>query len=71
MKIGYLFKYRHNGMHDDVTLVILHDYKTNRRFLYNIDYGWRIGDCHIFYAKYIGKASKADIRKYTEEAKAL
>jgi hypothetical protein len=31
MKVGSVFKYRHNGQHHDCELVILHDEKLNRR----------------------------------------
>ena len=71
MKIGYKFKYRHSGKHGDVTLIILYDRNENKRFLYNIDYEVRVGDCHLLYAKYIGKASKEDILKYTKNANAV
>lgn len=71
MKVGYTFKHRHKGKHEDVTLIILHDRKRNTRFLYNIDYEVRVGDGHLLYAKHIGKASKEDILKYTKMANAL
>ena len=66
MKIGDLFKYRHTGMHKDVTLIILHDAVENKRYLFNIDYSVRVGDSHLLYAKHVGRASKKDIEKYTK-----
>lgn len=71
MKIGYTFKYRHGGKHEDVTLIILHDRSANNRFLYNIDYKVRVGAGHLLYAKHVGKATKEEILKYTKEANAL
>jgi len=67
MKIGDKFKYRHGGKHDDVTLIILHDHKENRRYLYNIDYKVRIGDVALLYSEYIGRATKDEIKKYTNK----
>lgn len=68
MKIGYLFRYRHNGKHYDTTLIILHDKEEKRRFLFDIDLNIRVADWFLLYAKHEGKAPKEDIIKYTEIA---
>lgn len=73
MKIGKgsLFRYRYSGKHEDVTLIILFDYKTRDRFVYNIDYKLRTGACHLLNSKYIGKATKNEIGNYLIEANAI
>ena len=67
MKIGSLFKYRHNGKHHDVTLIILHDKNKNERILFNIDYEIKVGIWILLYAEFTGKiANSQDIKKYLD-----
>lgn len=55
MRLGSLFKYRHNGKHDDCTLIILPDRKNKSRIVYNMDYKVIVGDKHILFATYTGE----------------
>jgi hypothetical protein len=71
MKIGDIFRYRHNGKHDDVILIILHDYNAGERILYNIDYGVRVGLIHLLYSKHIGRATEEQILFYEKKANCL
>lgn len=67
IQIGSIFKYRHNGQHEDCKLVILHDEKLNRRILYNMTYKTRIGDSHLFYAEFTGeRLTKKEIKDLQE-----
>lgn len=64
MIVGTLLKYRHNGEHDDSTLVVLYDKNRNQRFLYNMDYGMRVGGWIALYAKPTGLVlTKNEIEK--------
>ena len=55
IKVGDVFKYKHNGKHDDSEIVILYDKELNKRFLYNITYKVKIGYYHLLHAKFTGK----------------
>ena len=69
MNIGDKFKLLCKRKKDEKTLVILHDYNTNRRFLWYIEGNIRIGAVSLLYkTEYLGKASKEEINKYYSKA---
>lgn len=72
MNIGDKFKVVCKGKKDEKTLIILHDYNTNRRFLWYIEANVRIGEAALLYrTEYLGKANKSEIKEYSLIANAL
>lgn len=55
IKIGSLFKYKHNGKHENCTIVILYNKEQKKRYLYNLDYKVPIGDHHLLYAEFLDR----------------
>ena len=71
MNIGDKFKVVSKRKKDEKTLIILHDYQRNKRFLWYIEGGLRIGTNALLYSVYAGKASTAEIKECSTKAKAL
>ena len=61
MKLGQTFKYRKSGWHEDVTLVILHNYEENRRVLYCPEIGCYWGLHALLYARMDRRLSRQEI----------
>ena len=64
IKVGSKFEWRtkwgvtHN-------LIVLHDFNSNKRVLFNIDLGVHQGTPILLYCHYVGEATKAEIEKYS------
>lgn len=46
-------------------LIVLHDYNSNRRVLFNIDLQVRQGTPILLHCHYVGDATKEEIEKYS------
>lgn len=67
MRVGQTYKFRYDGGHGYVTLCILHDYKRNTRYLYNIDIGCQQGLSALLYAKPDRILTKNELRNLYEK----
>lgn len=63
MKIGQTYKYRKNGTHEYNTIVLLHDYENNLRFLYNIDWDLKVSNHVALYAKLDRILNKSELKE--------
>ena len=72
MNEGDTFKTMCKREKDRKTLIILHDYNDNRRFLWWIEGNVRQGEvCLMYPTEYIGKSTKEEVKKYTTIANAI
>ena len=71
MNIGDKFIVVSKRKKDQKTIIILHDYNNNKRFLWYIEGSIRIGDNALLYSVYLGKATTAQIKEYSIKAKAV
>ena len=69
MKIGQILLRTYNGSHVATRLVVLHNYQTGVRVLYDLDNDVIVGDCHALYSTITNnKLTKAEIKEVSEKA---
>ena len=67
MKIGQTFLYKKSGSHSHFILVILHDYKENKRFLYCPEVKMRFTEKALLYAEISLVLTKDELKKIEDE----